>query len=259
MAFPDTPRVVYETNTLEEVKCQIRFPPILAIEANPPASFQEAVRAEFPFFSINTSVKLPVGVPSGIAKIVERDLSLVGEKSYSFTSEDRIWTLSLSKEGLTLACRRYERWEPFREHLRRALDSLVNLYRPSFFLHTCVRYKNSVRPKALGLDGVAWSALLQPWISGLLDKSETADGVEALQNRCVIRLQEIKVEAAFSLGRHQPSNEQAFIIEAHVFNDSRKVQNDVLPRLDTLHRQASLFFRWCITDELHRAMRPRPV
>ena len=261
MTFPETERVVYERNTLEEVKCQIRFPPILAIEGSIPATFQDAVRAEFPYFDIKTAVKLPPGVPSAIAKVVERDLSLVGGKSYAFSTEDRMWTLSLNKEGLSLSCRQYERWEVFREHLRRTLESLASIYRPSFYTHTCVRYKNSVRRGPLGLDGRPWSKLLQPWVSGPFDRPETADGINALSTRCEIVLPDGigRVEATFALGIHQPSKEPAFIIEAHVYNDARKEIGDVLTRLDTLHRQARLFFRWCITDELHRAMRPSPV
>ena len=261
MAFPETERVVYERNTLEEVKCQIRFPPILMIEAGAPAAFQERVRSEFPHYEVKSSIKLPAGVPSVVAKVMERDLSLVGAKTYAFSSEDRAWTLELTKDGLSLSCRQYERWEEFRRHLQRALETLTTTYHPSFFNHTCVRYKNSVRRQPLALEGTPWSALLRPWVSGPFDRTETADEVEALKTQCRLRLPDNagRVDATFSLGVHQPSQEPAFIIEAHVFNDTRKEQNDVLPCLDTVHRQARLFFRWCITDELHRAMRPNLV
>ncbi|MCY2990094.1 MAG: TIGR04255 family protein [Planctomycetota bacterium] len=259
--FPETPRVVYEKNTLEEAKCQIRFPPILAIEASVPVDFQEAVRGEFPYFDLKTSVRLPDGVPPHVAKVVQRDLSLVGGKSYVFSSEDRNWIIELRKDGLSWTCRSYGRWEAFREHLKRALASLADIYRPSFFTHTCIRYKNAIRRVPLGLETTTWCDLLQPWTSGPLGMPETADGVEAIQNRCVIRLPNDadRVDANFAIGVHQPSGEQAFIIEAHVYNDARKELNDVLPRLDVLHQQAAFFFRWCITDELHRAMRPSPV
>jgi uncharacterized protein (TIGR04255 family) len=252
---------VYEKNTLEQVKCQIRFPPILAIEASTPVDFQEVVRVGFPYFELKTSVKFPAGLPPHIAQVVQRDLSLVGGKSYVFTSEDRDLTLELSKDGLSLTCRNYGRWEAFREHLTRALEALAGIYRPSFFTHTCVRYKNSIRRIPLGLDETPWSELLQPWTSGPLVVPDTAHGVEAIQSRCVIRLPNDagQVDASFALGMHQPSKEQAFIIEAHVCNDARKELNDVLPCLDALHHQARVFFRWCITDELHRAMRPSPV
>ena len=78
VAFPDAPRVVYEKNTLEEVKCEIRFPPILEIEASPPAAFQESVRIAFPYFETKTSVKLPAGVPPAIAQVMERGFPFTG-------------------------------------------------------------------------------------------------------------------------------------------------------------------------------------
>jgi uncharacterized protein (TIGR04255 family) len=260
--FPESERVVYDRNTLEEVKCQVRFPAILAIDATAPAAFQEAVRAELPLYEMKSSVKLPAGVPQGIAQIVERDLSLVGTKSYAFSSEDRTITLALTKEGLSLTCRRYERWEPFRQYMERALAPLVTHYKPSFFTHVCVRYKNSIRRQPLGLqEGIPWSRLVRPWIGGPLNSPDTEGEVQGLLTKCVIGLPANvgSVEATFALGTQQPSGESAFIIEAHVYETSRKSADDVLPRLDSLHRHAGNFFRWCITDELHRAMRPSPT
>jgi uncharacterized protein (TIGR04255 family) len=261
VAIPETPRIVYGKNPLEEVRCEIRFPPILKIDASAPASFQEAVRFKFPYFALGTTAKLPQGMPAGVAQLVEKSFSLIGDKSYSFTSEDRNMALGLRKEGFMLACRRYLRWEPFRECLRHGLETLNEIYRPSFFTHSCVRFKNSIRRGHLGLEERPWSSLLCPWVGGLLERPETAEGVEAHQSRCVVRLPDGagKVEAMFALGVHQPSNEQVFVIEIHVYDDMRKDITDVLPRLDTLHRHAGHFFRWCITDELHRAMAPGPV
>jgi uncharacterized protein (TIGR04255 family) len=261
VAFLECERVVYERNTLEEVTCQVRFPTILAIEEAVPAAFQEAVRAEMPLCEMKSAVQFPAGVPAVIARVVERDLSLV-TKSYAFSSEDRTVIVTLSKEGLSLTCRKYERWEPFRQYMERALGALVTHYKPSFFTHVCVRYKNSIRRKPLDLpDGIPWSRLVQPWIGGPLSNGDTEGEVQGLQTKCVIGLpgNTGSVEATFALGTHQPSKEPAFIIEAHVYEASRKSTNDVLPRLDSLHRQAGSFFRWCITNELHRAMRPRPA
>lgn len=256
MAFPEITRVVYEKNVLEEVRCQIRFPPILRIDASP-ATFQEAVRAAFPYFEMKTSVKLPAGVPAGVTQAFERDLSL-GGKSYCCISEDRKLTVAISRNDISLTSRGYERWEPFRAQLLSVLTSLENAYRPAFFMHTCVRYKNAIRRSELGLDGRCWSTLLQPSISGMLDKPVVAN-VEAQQSKFVVKLDgDIgRIEAGCSLGIHQPSKEQVFLLESHVFDDSKKDQiNVVLNRLDALHIQAGRFFRWCIKDDLDRAMQP---
>ena len=46
--FSHESRCIYENNQLGEVICQLRFPEILAIGANLPVDFQEAIRGVFP-------------------------------------------------------------------------------------------------------------------------------------------------------------------------------------------------------------------
>ena len=49
--FPDAPRVMYERNPLVEVICQVRFPPVLRIEAQLPDAFQDRIRDVFPIYN----------------------------------------------------------------------------------------------------------------------------------------------------------------------------------------------------------------
>lgn len=51
MPFPPTPRVRYELNPIQEVICQLRYPPILRIGAEAPAAFQEVIRKDYPLYS----------------------------------------------------------------------------------------------------------------------------------------------------------------------------------------------------------------
>ena len=46
--FAQKQRCRYRCHQLAEVVCQLRFPEILAIPANPPVEFQEAIRSEYP-------------------------------------------------------------------------------------------------------------------------------------------------------------------------------------------------------------------
>ena len=46
--FSDEPRCIYRNNQIAEVICQFRFPEILKIASDPPAAFQEAIRAAYP-------------------------------------------------------------------------------------------------------------------------------------------------------------------------------------------------------------------
>ena len=51
MVFPNFERVVYKKNPLEEVICQLRFPPILRIDSGNAADFQDVIRQDYPLYS----------------------------------------------------------------------------------------------------------------------------------------------------------------------------------------------------------------
>ncbi|MBL8785507.1 MAG: TIGR04255 family protein, partial [Deltaproteobacteria bacterium] len=49
--IPESPRVIYASNPLADVICQVRFPRILRIDNELPADFQDAIRGQFPHFA----------------------------------------------------------------------------------------------------------------------------------------------------------------------------------------------------------------
>ena len=60
MPFPETQRVLYKKNPLRNVICQLCFPPILSIDSEMPAQFQECIRSSFPSFNETLEFQLPV-------------------------------------------------------------------------------------------------------------------------------------------------------------------------------------------------------
>jgi uncharacterized protein (TIGR04255 family) len=261
MAFPDVPRVLYEINPLVEVVCKLQFPPVLRIDEETPVAFQDQVRGEYPYYELKSTVKLPANLPPSLAKAVHRDYSLVGSKSYGFVSADRVWSLTLGRDALSLSCCRYHRWEEFSERLKRAFEALLQVYEPAFFSHVCLRYRNVVRRSRLQLEDTPWSELLQPRITGPLGETSSPGEVESIQTRCVIRLpaEGSRVDASYGLAVEEPGKELVFLIEPHLYTEPHTEPSDVFQTLVALNRQARLFFRWCITDKLHRSMRPSDV
>ena len=55
------------------------------------------------------------------------------------------------------------------------------------------------------------------------------------------------------------SGEKVFLIDADFYTEQQTEPDHVFSCLDALNRQARLFFRWCITERLHRAMGPVPL
>lgn len=74
MPFPNSPRVIYRKNPLEQVICQIRFPSILRIDTEIPAAFQELVRSQFPLFEERQEggIEIPVELSEQLPREILR-------------------------------------------------------------------------------------------------------------------------------------------------------------------------------------------
>ena len=57
----------------------------------------------------------------------------------------------------------------------------------------------------------------------------------------------------------QPAVEQVYVVEADFFFRKKTEIDNVWNRLDKLNKESGRLFRWCITDELHKAMGPQSV
>lgn len=261
MSFPDVPRVIYQINPLDEVICQLRYPAILKIDTEPPAAFQELIRADYPFYESKPPIRLPAGLSPNLAQMLVSDLPLGGLKSHEFTSKDRSWTVNLTREFLALTCRSYERWETFREQLGRLADALLTIYRPAALTRLGLRYRDVIYRSRLHLEETPWCELLQLGISGLLGLPDTAPFVRASASNFILDLPEVEaqVQVYAGLAMDARTKETAFMIDADFFTEQQTELSDVFNRLNTLNRQAGKFFRWCITERLHHAMQPTVV
>jgi len=107
-------RCRYDSNPLADVICQLRFPEILAISAQPPVEFQEAIRSEFPQFQRRQETPAPkiTGVPGNFTL-----QNQPGTINYQFASADGLWRINLTGKFISLTCSRYTCWEDFAEKL----------------------------------------------------------------------------------------------------------------------------------------------
>jgi uncharacterized protein (TIGR04255 family) len=254
MPFPITPRVEYERNPLNAVVCQLRFPTVLRIETLP-TGFQEAVRGAFPLFEEKNEPDLP----RELAPLVAQHLGFKSIKNFHFTSADKDWTINLTREFIALTCRKYRRWEAFRDHLRLALDAFVKEYQPSFFTRVGLRYQDSIKPSSLGLQGRPWRELIAPHILGVLADRGVGDSTEAQVGECRIALVGDIGKVVIKHGVAMEADELVYVIDSDFFAEGQMGVEEAYGRLDEFKRRASRLFRWSITEVLHEAMRPRSV
>ena len=258
--FSNEERCVYQQNPLGEVICQLRFPEILKIEKEIPADFQEAIRDEYPRYSLRKESPAPriTGTPGNLT--LENQPQTV---NYQFLSQDGIWRVNLTGRFISLACSRYTRWEDFAGKLDKPLAAFIKLYKPAYFERVGLRYINFISRKALDLEGTPFKELITPSYLGLLAEEDVAEGSAT---RCGVDA-EVGIRGGCRLKLHagpgmvkrsgQQDNEVKFILDLDLFMPGNVPVNYSAGALQTLHSQAWPIFRGAITEKLHDALDPR--
>ena len=258
--FSREERCVYRSSQLGEVICQLRFPEILTIGANSPVDFQEAIRDEYPQYSVRKESAAPkiTGTPGNLTLENQPQTP-----NYQFVSADGLWRVNLTSKFISLACARYTCWEDFAAKLDKPLAAFIKIYRPAYFERVGLRYMNFISRKALGLENTPYSELIQPCYLGLLAEEDiaeasctrsTVDAEIALRGGC-----RAKIHAGPGMVKKngQPDNEVKFIFDQDLFMPGKVPVNLSAGALQTLHSQAYAIFRGAITDTLHDAMEPQ--
>ena len=259
MLFPDVKRIIYNKNPLDRVICQLKFPPILRIDTDPPAEFQGYVQKEFPNYSEKT--ELPIRISSGVQDRIppEEMLDPANTKNHEFSSEDGHWKINLTRAFIALSTNKYREWEDFKQKLETPLTTLDRIYSPSHFSRIGLRYKDIIRRSALGLDDVSWTELLREQILGILADSQISESVRNLESVYQIALpeRESAVRVFTQLAQDKNSDEVCYVIDSDFFKASKTLIDDVIGNLDYFNAHAFRLFRWCITDRLHESMEPQ--
>lgn len=257
--FQDCERVQYAKAPLLEVICQLRFPTILSISAKEPADFQELIRGEFPRYSKNLE-KLPPKVmngPGGIKVEQQPDVT-----NYQFLSADGRWKVNLTNNFIALATPSYTNWEEFAGKLDAVLAQFIAVYQPAFFERIGLRYINAISRKALDLEEVPFSELIQPGYLGLM-------GDEDINEQAFLRITqtaEVKLPGGCQLklncgpgmikrGKVE-DKEVKMVLDIDIFMSGKVEMKHSAAALMTVHTNANRVFRGAITRTLHNAMEP---
>ncbi|MBI3684705.1 MAG: TIGR04255 family protein [Acidobacteria bacterium] len=261
--LPDSPRVIYAKNPLVEVICQVRFPPILKIAAEPPAAFQERIRSEYPLLTEKQpdAIELPQGVPPVVAQVIRSSLPKGKLAGYEFVSADEHWKVTLTRDFLALSTSAYRRWEDFRAHLDGPMKALIEVYAPAFLTRIGLRYQDLIRRSALNAPGTNWRDLVKPHFAGVLAAPEVAGAVDEAFGQILIRFPHFKSKARVNYGvvKTADTSEECFLIDNDFYTEERTNISDVDNIFGYFNRQSGRLFRWCIQDRLHEAMEPASV
>lgn len=261
MTFPKSPRVIYEKNPLQEVECELEFPPILRIGSEDPVDFQELIRRDYPLYEESSEMGLPPDLPPALSKLLTNE-ALLGPTAlrHEFNSPDGVWSVNLARDSLRLTSYNYRSWEDFETHLRGPLNALLKVYSPSFFTTIRMRYNNIIVKSELGLTEFQWSELLQPYIAGELS-SDMSGHVSGVRSEVLVNLDAIdsRVFIIHGSAGSKETDEVGYVIESRFSTEGRVEVDGTNETLRAFKQQAGRLFRWCIKETLHEAMGPHPA
>ena len=260
--FSTEKRCHYRRSPLADVICQLRFPEILAISANAPVEFQEAIRDIFPQYRLQKDTPAPkiTGSPGHFS--LENTPAVV---NHQFASADGVWRVNLTSRFISLTCSRYTSWEDFARWLDRPLAAFIRIYQPAYFERVGLRYLNFFSRRELELEGVPFSQLFSPCYLGPLMEEDVR---EASLTRCSVDTEmairggcRVKLHAGPGLVKrgNQADSEVRFIFDQDLFMPGQLPVNLSAGALQTLHAQANTIFRGAITEKMHEALEPEDI
>lgn len=268
MVFPFSPREIYDKNPLDEVICQLRFPPILEIVANSPAKFQNSIRESYPFYQKHSvgGSSLPVDIPDEFKSLLS---SILKDKNddlvdHRFMSEDENRTITLAQNFVAVSEKSYKQWEFFVTEVEKASKALEEIYHPTFYTRIGLRYKDVINKKDLGLADEKWSDLIRPSVLGLLGTQELDNKVNNIYSEIQFRIDElpgafVNLRHGFGEIKGEKRNNDIYVFDIDFFMAERRAAQDVRKILDFFHIGTGNFFRWVITEKLRTALGPRPI
>jgi uncharacterized protein (TIGR04255 family) len=266
MPLPSSTRVVFKRNPLAAVSAEVRFPPILRIQVEPPVAFQDAIRAKFPWYEATSPQPFPfppgttADLQAAVQAAVQNNFGVSLERAHKFHSDDRNWTVQVLPASIGMSCKVYPRWEAFRDKFELAFNAFAEIYKPAFGASVGLRYQNVIKRSALGLQGVAWTELLQPFIAaefgctGLAEKEIVSD-----THRFEFRENSDRILVQHGMATHRQDKELLYLIDNN-FTTTEKVElKGVFDGLDRLNKYSGSLFRLCITDKLYNSLDPLPI
>ena len=261
MSLPPAKRVIYKKNPLTQVLCELKFMPILAIDANDKslADFQDRIRSDFPLYQAlpfhpsNVSVFGNFQMPGVLVN------SLSGVQNpvcHMFVKEDGLCQIDLKRDSIIFATRKYERWEDFIFELEEPLSALLEIFKPSDYTRIGLRYTDLFVRSKLGLDDVPWSDLINKPFAGVL-ASEVGERVTGVDSIYELDLGDDlgKLRVALALVKNEES-EICFLLDSDFHLDRKTPIEDAKEVLGILNENSRNLLHYAIKGKLHDAMEP---
>lgn len=262
-------RVMYQNNPLAEVICQLRFGCIGDFSDTK----RESIRNRYADLGYtNCGEEHSFGFqqqlgPDGLS--LQSPITMPSVRIHHCTTNDGSWRVSFCQEFVALTCLKYSGWNEF---LPRVLAMTREFVADGTTVNTTrlgLRYRDVVERETIGLEGVPWHDLIQPFLLGPIapnalcdDQSPQETDVVSFMFQSQLRIDDSLLLLQSSIMTSIDGQRQAFLIDADFFHEDA-LEADLISnsavlssRLEKLHIHAGGLFRRGITERLHHALKP---
>lgn len=249
------PRVIYERNPLYEVTLQIKFPTILRISSEAPATFQDQIKSKFPNYrqEIQNTQEISLFPNQGNVPPLFRNIS--SNKIYLFISEDGKYKVSLASSFVSLSTLEYKHWKSFFEMFENVLETFIDIYHQDKFNRIGLRYIDVFDREKLELTDKKWSDLIaKPWIGNLSLENESNMLASSVNEE--LKLDEGTRRKVTSRLANQ-NGKQCFVIDSDFIYTNQMLFEDWKQKCEMLHNYSDEFYQTTTTDVLKTAMHPQ--
>jgi uncharacterized protein (TIGR04255 family) len=240
--FPERPDVHLNNAPLQQVICQVRFPPILRIATEEPTGFQELIRGTFPKLGIEQQVLIgPFGplvrtTPPGME---------VAPRIFRFQDQTENRSVTLAPDFFALVFDSYNNWRTFSETLSFVFEAIQKIYRIPYATRIGLRYINVLtleNTKTRSFDELL--SILRDELVMLLRIPEVETPYLLTQQ---VRTKVDDGDFAFRFGLREGTSDK-FELDFDRYIEGEVEVDNLIERCERYHRLIYNAFRWCIAE-----------
>lgn len=241
--FPKYDDIPLANPPLEEVICQVRFPPILRIGSEDPSDFQEHVRHRFPLLQLEQGVQVQI---PGLG--TSRDAATqVQPKVYRFVSEDETTAVTLALDFMALLTQQYTHWRDFAADLQLAQEAIRDAYAPLYATRFGLRYINRFTFENTGCSTAGeLLSLFRPEITQLLNSNAWS---EPREYRSQILLTDGDAKLRLQTNYGHENKESYMLLDLDYYEEGKLPIDNLSERGERYHQVIYNAFRWCLNED----------
>lgn len=242
-------RVKYLNSTLREVLFQVRFPKIIKLMEEAPASFQELIMGKYPIYSVQKN--------ETVVAFNGKQQQQLNENNHSFISSSGRTKITLTSSFITISTLEYQRWEMFKQEVEEVLNEFYSCYTIPGIQRIGLRYKNVIIRCQLGLQGKPWAELLNPSVLGPL---ATRDDITSYKTEYELKnSDDCFTIRHYELVRDRSTTELAMLLDCDYYYTGFFNADAVSGLSDNLHDLSQKFIEESHKEILLTAMKPQEL